>query len=180
SESFRHSTTIQIKVHVTTKDRSERSVDRQRSRLECLRTEASSPAPCVQFKTDSRSTEAVSTRTVRSRSTLLGELQKVLLAASLNSRGHGGRKLLSHICTMETVIIGGLIREVITSFGAFANNEITRVLGVRDEINRMNENLRCITDELNRPDWTIVIAHSEATIMPLKRLTDIAYEADNV
>ncbi|CAL5064983.1 unnamed protein product [Urochloa decumbens] len=79
---------------------------------------------------------------------------------------------------METAILGGLLKEVITALGGFAYNEIANVLGVRGEIAKLAESLRTITLELRDADQTI--AHSEANDERLKQLTDIAYEAESI
>ncbi|CAN6195520.1 unnamed protein product [Urochloa humidicola] len=79
---------------------------------------------------------------------------------------------------MESAILGGLLKEVITALGGFAYNEIANVLGIKGEIAKLAESLRTINLELRDADQTI--AHSEANDELLKKLTEIAYEAESI
>ncbi|CAN6217530.1 unnamed protein product [Urochloa humidicola] len=75
-------------------------------------------------------------------------------------------------------IVSGIIKEIVTSLGSFTYNEIVKVLGVKDEIEKLDKSLESIRHEIRNADQTI--AHSEATNEQLKKLIDIAYEAESI
>ncbi|KAL6846382.1 hypothetical protein ACP4OV_023830 [Aristida adscensionis] len=79
---------------------------------------------------------------------------------------------------MEAAILGGIIREVITSLGSHAYNQIARCVGVEDEIRKLERSLRNIQDQIRDADG--YIAGSEATDDDLKTLTDFVHEAASI
>jgi hypothetical protein len=79
---------------------------------------------------------------------------------------------------MIETILAGFAKDVVKSLGNLAINEVSKVLCVRNEINKLKGRLEFITTIIMDAEQTVV--QQAATRNWLKRLREIIYEAENI
>lgn len=85
---------------------------------------------------------------------------------------------------MENEILGGVLKEVTTALGGIVYHEIAKVVGVKHEIEKLEDSIKVITRKLNKAVDHAIITHEEddddVDVERLKKLKEVAYEAENI